>query len=585
MSTRLNVLIIEDVPDDEELIVMELRRGGFDLTYRCVQSEQAFLDAVDGTDWDAIISDYSVPGFGATACLRLYADRNMDIPFILVSGTVGEDVAVQAMKAGAHDYIMKDRLHRLTPAIQRELKEAAIRREHRRMADYLEFIAYHDPLTELSNQHAFEEALVAEIDGEPSPQALAVVVIEVINFDEVRNVLGVEPANLLMRDISIRLKQIFVQPMMIARLTETSFGVLIKLAAVKDAESIGRSCLAVFDHSFELQISQLHVDPNIGIAVYPDHGNNATMLLRHAFLAAKQAALKAAPFSIYVASEDRATPERLALLGNLRHAIDGHELRLHYQPVVELGRGRVRAVEALVRWQHPQRGLLAPAAFLDGAEESGLIRPLTHWVIEEAFRQARRWQQANRRIPIYVNLSARNVEELDLPEFIQATLDATQADPGLLGFEITESAMLRDYAVAIQVLQAIHQQGFKISLDDFGTGQSSLRYLQRLPIDQIKIDRSFVSHLHDGHEDQTIIRAILDIAGALGLTVVAEGVERRESAELLKDMGCPYAQGYFFSKPLAIHELEPVLDSLPWRTQAPLSAVALKQARDSEGFE
>lgn len=582
MSAPLKVLIAEDSDDDVELVIRELRSGGFEPDFTVVRAERELVRALNSAQWDLIISDYSMPNFDGLHCLRLYRERDLDVPFILVSGTVGEELAVDAMKAGAHDYVMKGRLNRLVPAIKRELKEAQVRRENKRMTEYLEFLAYHDPVTNLPNQRHFQEILKKILEENAHRDGpVAVAVVEISNLGTIRNVLGIETVNRLMHGIAQRLQSQIVEAERIGRLNDNSFGVMVALQADSELEAFGTLCLDIFDNPIELEISQLHADPNIGIAAFPAHGSTAETVLRNAYVAATQATERSRPFHIYSQADDRATPERLKLLGELRHAIRADDLLLHYQPIVDLGSGAIVATEALVRWQHRDRGLIPPGLFLEGAEQSGLIQPLTKWVIRDAFEQWKRWEEAGNAVPLFVNLSVRTVENGGLPAYVRSCVEETRVKPEALGFEVTESAIMQDYKVANRVLLELHDMGFKIAIDDFGTGHSSLRYIQRLPIDHIKIDRSFIAELTPRSDEFTIVKAILDIANNLDMEVVAEGVERRETLALLKQMGCHLAQGYLFSKPVGAHDISALLANRaapPWQGRQPDAGVPLGES-------
>ena len=582
-SAPLRVLIVEDSQDDAELLLHELRSGGFDVAYAVITTEQQLVKELREPQWDLVISDYSMPSFDGLRCLRLCQEHGLEAPFILVSGTVGEELAVDAMRAGAHDYVMKQNPSRLVPAIRRELRDAQIRRENRRMAEHIEFIAYHDPVTDLPNERLFKKNLTKILEGGAEGEhVVAVAVLEIGNLRSIRNVLGVETADALMGAIAERLMTHAGDATRVGRLNESSFGLTAELRDDTDLEAFGSRCTEIFDEPIELEISRLHVDPTIGIAAYPGHGRSGEAVLRSAYVASTHAAERSTHFRVYSPAEDRATPERLQLLGELRHAVRNDDLVLLYQPIVELASGSIVAAEALVRWQHPDRGLITPAMFLEGAEQSGLIRPLTDWVIRNAFEQLARWKGGGGAVPLFVNLSVRDLESPGLPGYVRKCLQETPVDPPSIGFEVTESAIMHDYAVANRVLRELHDMGFVIAIDDFGAGYTSLRYLHRLPIDHLKVDRSFITSLAPGSDGFTIVKAMLDLAASLGLSAVAEGVERRETMELLREMGCPLAQGYLFSRPVNAHRMEELLarrTDPPWRANGSTSTPPAGTAR------
>jgi diguanylate cyclase len=289
--------------------------------------------------------------------------------------------------------------------------------------------------------------------------------------------------------------------------------------------------------------------------VFPNDGDDVDTLLQHADLAMYHAKAKNAGWAFYDASSARDDRGRLSLVGELRGALARNELVLHYQPKAFLADGQVRSVEALVRWQHPVRGLVQPDDFIPLVQHTGLINPLTRYVIDAALRQARAWSAQGWELSIAVNLSTRNLLDVEFPEQVAELLARHQVDPRWLELEITESTMLEDPARTKAVLERLSAMGIRLSVDDFGTGYSSLAYLTRLPIDEIKIDRSFVMNMADNEDDATIVRSTIDLGRNLGLEVVAEGVESGPVWDELTALGCTVAQGHFLCPPVPADEL------------------------------
>ncbi len=548
MPIPLHVLLVEDSVNDAELILRELKRGGFAPDYRRVFNEAQVFEALTTPTWDLIISDYSLPDFDGTRCLKIYKESGLDMPFILVSGTIGEEIAVLSMKAGAHDYILKDRLHRLVPAVKRELREAAIRREHRDFTEHLRFLACYDPVTRLPNKRQFLEETADSIRAAIEKRGgFALADIEIENLNEVRTVLSQSDCDALVHKIGERMTRELKDRLLLARIGESSFAVTLPADDPSDA---GRRLGNIFDESFALELFSLQMNPRIGIALFPSHGHSAADLLQHAIVASAQARARSMPFALYTATDDHSSPENLALLGELRRGIDNGELLLHYQPILDLRTKEIASVEALVRWRHPVHGLLPPARFLDAAERSNLIWPLTRWVISTACKQRKAWLDIGIDIVIAINLSVKNIQDPAISVYIRDICDQLSISPDHLHFEITESSIMTNSGEAGRVLTKIHDMGSKIAIDDFGTGHSSLAYLKKLPVDIIKVDRVFIANLTHDIQDRAIVRAVMDIAERLGHTVVAEGVETAESMALLQEMNCPYAQGFYFDKPL-----------------------------------
>jgi predicted signal transduction protein with EAL and GGDEF domain len=299
----------------------------------------------------------------------------------------------------------------------------------------------------------------------------------------------------------------------------------------------------------------LAISASIGVAAFPEHGGDVETLLRHADVAMYAAKRSDLPFAVYDEADNRSDPSRLKLIAELRRGLRRRELVLHYQPMARLANGVVDSVEALVRWNHPERGLVFPDAFIPLAQETGLIRPLTRYVLEEAVRQAREWQRAGLELSVSVNLSARNLLDVDFPDQVERLLTEAGLPPALLELEITETTMLSDGARTKSALDRLSALGIRISIDDFGTGYSSLAYLRRLPISEIKIDRSFVMNMDGCEDDAVIVRSTIDLGRNLGLSVVAEGVESEHVWAELRRLGCTSAQGYYLTRPVPANEL------------------------------
>jgi predicted signal transduction protein with EAL and GGDEF domain len=299
----------------------------------------------------------------------------------------------------------------------------------------------------------------------------------------------------------------------------------------------------------------LEIEASVGVALYPADGLDTETLLRRADVAMYSAKESGLPYAFFDEASHQQDPTRLTLVAELRRALEERELVLHYQPKAALEGAAITSVEALVRWQHPERGLLAPDEFIGLAERTGLIRPLTLYVIDQALRQCRVWQAEGLDLSVAVNLSARNLLDFEFPAHVQELLGRWQVERGRLELEITESTMLADPARTKIILDRLSGMGVRLSIDDFGTGYSSLAYLKRLPVDEIKIDRSFVMNMAHDEDDAVIVRSTIDLGRNLGLEVVAEGVETVEAWERLKALGCTIAQGYYLSPPMAPERL------------------------------
>ncbi len=557
---NLRVLIVEDSEDDAVLVLRTLRKGGYLIEHRCVASAQDMATALIEQDWDLITSDHHMPNFSSGEALELLKQRGLDIPFFIISGHIGEDAAIAAMKAGAHDYIMKDQLARLAPAVARELKEVVMRREHAAAQTRLAHLAHYDPLTGLPNRILFSERLNAVCSHSPTPgQVTAVLLLGVDRFNAINVSLGHDLGDRLLCAVPVRLATCLGPADTLARFEGDQFGILLQgLAGPAAVEQRARAMLEALNSPFAIDMHELFITASIGIALCPDDDQDVTALLRDADTAlyrAKQRGCKHCEF--YTPQLRRAAVARLHLESQLRHALDNDGLLVYYQPKLDCCNGQLLGIEALLRWRNGSGEAQSPAALIPVAEETGLIVPVGAWVLREACQQSRRWQaQGYAPLRVAVNLSVRQFEHDDLVEMVARVLAETGLAPQHLELEITESLLLHGDAANLAALQHLHGRGVHIALDDFGTGYSSLSYLQRFPIDTLKIDQSFVRGLPDNPDDVAIASAIIGMAHNLNMLVIAEGVETAAQLEFLRERGCDQIQGYHLGRPMAPEALE-----------------------------
>jgi len=543
-TPTLRILLIEDSSDDAALVVRTLTRGGYRVVFERVDTPETLEQALATRSWDLAIADYTMPRFSGTAALHLVRQRDADMPFIFVSGTIGEDAAVVAMKTGAHDYIMKGNLKRLVPAVDRELRDASVRRDRRRVEQRLEHLAYHDPLTDLPNRTLLHDRLeqaarIAIRDHTP----LALLLMDLDGFKEINDTLGHPAGDLVLQHVASRVRTTLRDADTVARLGGDEFALVLPLTDVAGAVRAARKVLHEIERACIIDHRSLTVRASVGIACLPEHGASAETLLQRADVAMYVAKTDGTGVAVYSTDRDRHTHRRLALISELRQAVDERQFSLEYQPILQLRTGFITGVEALVRWNHPNQGRLLPADFIDIAEQTGLINPLTTIVLEEAIKA---WSPCHRVRPISVavNLSPRSLQDPELPGLVGELLRAAHAPPSLLTLEITENILMADPARSMGCLTRLHDMGIRLAIDDFGTGYSSLSYLRRLAVDELKIDRSFIAGLGAGM-DEVIVRSTIELAHNLGLTVVAEGVESEAVQALLADMGCDAVQGTY----------------------------------------
>ncbi len=438
------------------------------------------------------------------------------------------------------------------------------RLRERELAEHgrLEVMATTDTLTHLPNrvllQRRLDQGLAdAALAGKP----LALLVMDLDRFKEINDTLGHHCGDQLLQQIGPRITSLLRDSDTVARLGGDEFAVILPSAGVADALRLAWTIRNALEEPFLVEQHALDVGISIGVAAYPDHGAHSATLLRCADVAMYAAKRARSGVAVYAQGEDGHSVTRLTMASDLRIAIAAGQLVLHYQPLRLTRDGRFTRVEALVRWLHPVHGLMPPDSFIPLAEHTGLIVPLTEWVLRTALRQCRAWSLRGQELGVQVNLSMHNLHDRTLPDLIQALLQETGVAPALLTLEITESALMTDPARALEVLARLAGIGVRLSIDDFGTGYSSLAYLKRLPVDEVKIDRSFVRDLNVACDpgsirDNAIVRTVIAMAHALGLEVVAEGVESREACSLLEAMQCDTTQGYYHTKPLPVTELD-----------------------------
>jgi diguanylate cyclase (GGDEF)-like protein/PAS domain S-box-containing protein len=437
----------------------------------------------------------------------------------------------------------------------RELRIAILRdiTERKAQQALLEHQALHDALTDLPNRTLLHDRLehavkTAKRTGKP----LALLLLDLDRFKVINDTLGHPVGDVLLRDVAARLAAQLRESDTIARIGGDEFAVLLPAGGgLKRAMRVAHRLLASLEQPFEIDGLVLEVGLSVGIALYPDHATQPAALLQCADIAMYMAKQANSGLAVYDYEKDQNSVRHLTLTGELRQAIEQDLLSLHYQPKLNLASDQVCGVEALARWVHPVHGFVPPDEFIAHAEQTGLIKPLTLWAFKTALRQFVDWRDAGQSVGIAINLSARNLHDRNLPSVLESLLREWGVGPEHLTLEITESAIMIDPECALAVVKDFHALGVRLSIDDFGTGYSSLAYLSRLPLHELKIDRTFVMNMIDNENDALIVRSTIELAHSLGLMVVAEGIETEQHLQILRALGCDVGQGYGIGRPLA----------------------------------
>jgi diguanylate cyclase (GGDEF)-like protein len=423
----------------------------------------------------------------------------------------------------------------------------------------------YDPLTGLANRALLHDKLDHEIElSRRANTSFGVALMDLNRFKEVNDTLGHSVGDELLREVGRRLKNTVRAEDTVARLGGDEYVVLVHDLAAEGVPVIANKLLAALDKPFYWQNQSIDIDASLGVSLYPSLCSDAGELIRCADIAMYVAKRSGKGYALYGPDQEHTSRSDLSLKSELREAIHSDQLSLYYQPQIDHRSRRVIGVEALVRWNHPLRGFLAPDQFIPLAEDAGLIGPLTHWVLRTALKHLEALHRQGHALTMAANLSARNLHDMELPASILALLAESRVPPENLILEITESAVMANPNDGLTILTELDRMGVTLSIDDFGTGYSSLAYLKRLPVDELKIDKSFVTDMEENDNDAVIVRSTIDLAHNLGLKVTAEGVETQGTWDILEILGCDCSQGYFMGRPMPVEKLEAWLQQSAW---------------------
>ena len=552
-SEVARILLIEDSEDDAQLLRAELAKLGRPVEIHRIETAAEMEAALSSGAWDLVISDHRLPRFDSIRAFNLLRRTRLEIPFVIMSGTLAEETAATVMRLGATDFIDKSRPARLVPVVERELRQAKMRRAKEDAEETLRQLTYIDSLTGLPNGRMLVENIDKHLHQRAPGTAPAMLVV--LNLDRFRRVnesLGQDIGDRLLQEVARRLTACVGERGEVARLSQDKFAVYLRSVPGRDDARASVEALAsAFEQPFAIANEETFISCTAGYSLYPDDATDPVGLLQRAESAMFEARRAGSgTLARFDGDPARRLGPLLRLENALRHAVQHGELFLLYQPQIDLASGRTACSEALVRWRHPQLGTLTPDKFIPLADETGLIQEVGNWVLGEAARQTRRWRDDGREgAVVAVNVSATQFRRPTFAAEIAEALRNAGLDALQLGIEITETVLMEDIDTTRHTLFRLKDLGVRISIDDFGTGYSSLSYLKRFPIDEIKIDRSFVAGLNDDADNLAIVRTIIALGKALKLDVVAEGVEQPSQLEFLKAVGCDRAQGFLLGQP------------------------------------
>lgn len=569
---------------DDEAGIREVLRAALCESYECVEASSAeeALELLRREKFDLILSDIQMNGMSGLEMVPHALRHDPDTVVVMLSAELAIESAIEAMRAGAFDYVTKPfDLRHVEAAVRRALEHRALREAKRRYEVYLEemidrrtaevaHLSHHDALTGLPNRVLFEDRLSqALLSAERGKQRLAVLSLDLDRFKNINDTLGPAAGDELLRRVAERVSACVREGDSVARYGSDEFALL--LTQVGEAENvieISRRILEAFKQPFRCDGYTLYLTTSAGVSIYPEDGEDAHTLLKNAGAALHRAKRQEGNvYQLYTADLNAKALRRLTLENYLRQALEREEFEVHYQPQVKVDDFRIVGAEALVRWQHPELGMVSPAEFIPLAEETGLIVQLGEWILRSACEQIREWRGAGASpLRVAVNLSPRQFRQPDLIGMVWRALAGAGLDAHHLELELTESSVMTDPQKAAATLRELRLMGVGVAIDDFGTGYSSLSHLKSFPLTTLKVDKSFLSDAATDPADAAIVRAIVALARSLDLRVKAEGVETGEQLELLRALGCDEAQGYLFSRPLPAQEFARLLPERGRRT-------------------
>jgi diguanylate cyclase (GGDEF)-like protein len=568
---KARILIIDD-----EAEIRNLLSGMLSESYECTAtgSAEEALSLLHQEEFDLMISDINLGGMSGLEMIPHAGAIAPDTVMVVVSGQQTIESAIEALRVGAFDYITKPfSFPHVESAVRRALDYHTLleaKRQHetnleeliRQRTAELNHLAYYDALTDLPNRVLFEDRLTQALtQAQRDRQTLGVMFLSLDRFKEVSDTLGYAEGYRLLQQIAARLTDCVQEGETVARFEGDEFALLARTGGTEYMAEIIYQINEAMKTPFALDGHELFVTVSIGISLYPGDGEDTPTLLKNAGAALQRAKEHGGNnYQFYTAGINAKALKRLTLESSLRRALERNEFEVHYQPQININTGQVVGMEALVRWQHPELGLLSPAEFIPLAEDTGLIVPIGEWVLRIACAQCSAWHENGLTpLSVAVNLSAHQFQQQSLPDAVALILRETGLSSEHLELELTESSIMKNTESAVKILGELKEMGIRVAIDDFGTGYSSLGYLKRLPIDKLKIDHAFVSDVTTDPNDAALVMAIISLAHTLRLKVLAEGVETEEQLRFLHLLRCDEWQGYLYSAPLPAEAFKQLL--------------------------
>lgn len=558
MSETLHILLVEDSEDDALLLVRQLKKGGYDPQYTRVFDQQNLDRALASQHWDIVISDHNMPNFSSALALRTIRKFDRDLPVIIVSGTIGEEMAVEAMRLGAQDYIMKDNLARLLPAVERELRESINRKSHREAEKQIHYMANHDALTGLINRFGFEKNLHDMLNSVSEGVNHAFLYIDLDQFKIVNDTSGHVAGDELLKQLSVILQNEIRGNDILARLGGDEFGVLLENCPLPVAKAIAEQIIkAVKAFHFSWKGKTFRLGASIGLVMIDEFYNESAEVMSAADIAC-YTAKDSGRNQVHIYRLDNADMNKRQLemewVSRLQMAIAEDRFQLYKQRIASLNGDPENQYycEFLLRLVGDDNEIIMPNVFIPAAERYNLMPEIDRWVIDHVMAYMANMDTHTSEMLSFINLSGNTIDNTTLTTFIRKKIEQYGIPPSNLCFEITETAAISNQGAAIEFIQQVRDLGCLFALDDFGTGMSSFSYLRSLPVDFIKIDGEFVCNMSNDKMNIAIVEAINNIGHVAGLKTIGEHAESAEIIQNLNELGVDFAQGYAIERPAAI---------------------------------